>query len=351
MKSMQLHSSKFKTLHKIKTPRVFRTVARMMSILVLLIILFLIFVPWIQITQGLGTITALNPTDRLQEINALVAGRIKEWHVRDGSLVKAGDPIVQIVDNDPLLLQRLEAERAQIRAKLGAARTAVTTARLDLTRTRNLYKDGLASRREYEKARINVEKLRSSEASAAAELNRIQVNFSRQAAQTVRAPRDGVILRVNAGDVATVVKAGQVIATFVPTNVERAVEIFINGRDVALVRPGHKARLQFEGWPAVQFSGWPSVAIGTFGGIVSAVDPSASEGGKFRVLITEDPDDPNPWPDETYLRFGVKTVGWVLLGEVSVGYEIWRRLNNFPPEFPNVPNSNSKGSSSSKGSK
>ncbi|HBS34813.1 MAG TPA: RND transporter, partial [Parvularcula sp.] len=97
-----------------------------------------------------------------------------------------------------------------------------------------------------------------------AELNRADVNISRQSAQIVRAPRDGVILRVNAGDAATFVDAGQEVASFVPAGVARAVEIFIDGRDVALVKPGAKARLQFEGWPAVQFSGWPSVAIGTF---------------------------------------------------------------------------------------
>ena len=48
-------------------------------------------------------------------------------------------------------------------------------------------------------------------------------------------------------------------------------EIFIDGRDVALVRPGDQARIQFEGWPAVQFSGWPSVAVGTFGGRVTTI--------------------------------------------------------------------------------
>ena len=170
-------------------------------------------------------------------------------------------------------------------------------------------------------------------AEAAAELNRIDVNLSRQSAQIVKAPRDGVILRVNAGDTATFLNAGAVVATFVPDDVERAIEIFIDGRDVALVNPGAKVRIQFEGWPAVQFSGWPSIAIGTFGGVVAIVDPSADARGRFRVLITEDKSDPHPWPDEDFIRFGASARGWILLKEVSVGYELWRQLNNFPPEF------------------
>ena len=194
-----------------------------------------------------------------------------------------------------------------------------------------------AAQRDFEQARIRVEELRSSVAEAAAELTRVDVNLSRQSVQTVRAPRDGVILRVYAGDVATYVQAGDVVATFVPDNVDRAVELYVDGRDVALVRPGARVRLQFEGWPVVQFSGWSSVAVGTFGGIVTAVDPSAQESGRFRVLVVEDKADPHPWPDERFVRFGSKARGWVLLEEVSVGVELWRRLNNFPAELPGVP--------------
>jgi multidrug resistance efflux pump len=206
---------------------------------------------------------------------------------------------------------------------------------------RELFDEGLAARREYEQARIRVEELRSKVAEAAAELTRADVNLSRQSVQMVRAPRDGVILRVFAGDAATFVKAGDVVATFVPDNADRAVELFIDGRDVALVREGAKVRLQFEGWPVVQFSGWPSVAIGTFGGVVTAIDPSAQANGRFRVLVSEDPEDEHAWPDRRFVRFGSKARGWILLNEVSVGFELWRQLNNFPPELPGVPASGS----------
>ena len=327
------HIKHFRTLDSIRTPRLIRVVAWMLFVAAIGSTLFLAFTPWVQTTSGPGTLTALNPNDRLQEIDALVPGRIQEWYVRDGSRVSEGDPIVKIVDNDPDLVDRLQGERAQIVAKLEAASRAEQTAKLDLDRMKTLFEKGLAARRDFEQAQIKIEDLRARRADSAAELNRIEVNLSRQSAQVVRAPRSGVILQVNAGDAATIVSAGDPIATFVPSGAPRAVEIFINGRDVALVRPGAKVRLQFEGWPAVQFSGWPSVAVGTFGGEVVAIDPSADANGRFRVLVTEDKSDPHPWPDGNFLRFGAAARGWVLLERVSVGYEFWRQLNNFPPEF------------------
>lgn len=330
------HHEAFTTLNRLKLPSVMKAVGWLLLVAFVGLGLFLAFTPWVQTSVGAGSVTALNPNDRQQDINALVPGRIQDWFVRDGSRVSNGDPIVQLVDNDPLLLDRLEAERRQVVAKLDAARSALTTASRDEQRMQDLFDEGLASRRDYEQARIRVDQLRANVAEAAAELSRAQINISRQSVQVVRAPRDGTILSVNAGANSTFVRAGDVVATFVPDNVVRAIELFIDGRDVALVRPGAKVRLQFEGWPVVQFSGWPSVAIGTFGGEVAAVDPSAQANGRFRILVVADDGDSNPWPDERFVRFGAKVRGWVLLDRVSVGYEIWRQLNNFPPNFPNT---------------
>jgi len=334
MEHRDLHRDVFATLNGIRIPRVMRAAGWMIGFGLVLAGLFLALAPWVQTTSGPGSVVALDPNDRQQEINALVAGRISEWFVRDGSTVKVGDPIVKIVDNDPQLLDRLQAEREQVVAKQRAAETAAMTAEIDLRRTQALFEEGLAARRELEQARIKVEELRSRVAEAAAELTRVEVNLSRQSVQFVRAPRDGTILRVNAGDVATFIQAGQPVATFVPDNADRAIELYIDGRDVALVRPGQQVRLQFEGWPMVQFSGWPSVAVGTFGGEVQAIDPTAQPNGRFRVLVKEIEGSTQPWPDARFLRFGAKARGWVLLGRVSVGYELWRQLNNFPPNFP-----------------
>lgn len=314
----------------------------MLGMTILSITAFMLFVPWVQTTSGAGRVTAIDPTDRLQEINTLVAGRIQQWYVRDGSHVVTGDPIIRIVDNDPQLLERLQAERDQLQAKLRSTEQALLTTEIDLRRQTTLLQEGLVAQRDVEQVRIRIEGLRGQVAEAAAGLNRIDTRLSRQSVQIVRAPRDGVILRLNAGDVATYLQAGSVVATFVPDNAKRAVAIYIDGRDVALVKPGARARLQFEGWPAVQFSGWPSVSVGTFGGEVMSVDPSAEVNGQFRVLIKPDEGDPQGWPDQRFVRFGAKVRGWIQLERVKVGYEVWRQLNNFPPNLGATPTADNR---------
>ncbi|MEE4204032.1 MAG: HlyD family efflux transporter periplasmic adaptor subunit [Halieaceae bacterium] len=328
------HADDFKTLAQIQTPRTTRVLGYGFLLLTIGIALFLTYAPWVQTSPGTGSVTALSPNDRVQEITALVSGRLQEWYVRDGSHVKMGDPIVRLIDNDPQLLERLQSEREQVIAKLAAQQTALDIAEIDRDRMADLFDQGLAARRDMELARIKVEELRSKVAEVAGELNRVEVNLSRQSMQIVKAPRDGTILKVNAGDTATLVSAGDPLATFVPDNAERVLELFIPGRDVALVRIGAKVRIQFEGWPILQISGWPSTAVGTFGGEVIAIDPSAQPNGRFRVLVAEDTEASHPWPSPDYVRFGSTARGWVLLQTVSAGYEIWRQLNNFPPEFP-----------------
>jgi multidrug efflux pump subunit AcrA (membrane-fusion protein) len=330
------HRSHFKTLSVLGLPKASRSAARLIVSLIVLAVFALLFLPWIQTSHGTGNITALSPDDRAQHINALVPGRIKHWHVHDGSMIKKGDPIVEIIDNDSQLIERLQAERNALKQGYDVAKIAAETAAIDYRRQEDLLKGGLSARREFEEAKIKYKSYLALESKALAELNQAEVKLSRQSTQTLYAPRDGIIVRIIAGDIATTVKEGQHVATFVPSDVEPVAEIFVSGLDAPLVQPGRKVRLQFEGWPSVQFSGWPAVAVGTFGGVVKVVDPSVSANGRFRVLVAPDPED-QPWPDSRFLRFGAQVKGWVLLDTVRLGYEMWRQLNNFPPQYVDVP--------------
>jgi len=320
---------RFETLESVRAPSPARILAGLIVLNLLVAGAILAFMPWVQTAAGMGRVTALDPGERLQRITVLVGGRINRWFVRDGIRVRKGDPIVEIVDVDPRLVERLEAERAAVASKYIAARNASEIAKIDTERHRELLEEGLASRRDFEGASIRYEELEAKEAQALAELNAVDVKLSRQSMQLVTAPRDGAILSLKAGDKATLVKAGQTVATLAPSDVELAAEIYVSGLDAPLIGPGRKLRLEFEGWPAVQFSGWPAVAVGTFGGIVASVDPAVSPNGRFRILVKEDPSD--PWPDERYLRLGSQVKGWVLLNTVPLGYELWRQLNRFPP--------------------
>jgi multidrug resistance efflux pump len=187
------------------------------------------------------------------------------------------------------------------------------------------------------KSRADVSKAESDIAKSRQELNKaekdlldMQIKVARQQSQQVLAPFDGYLVQISPNQGTAIIKEGDPICTIVPETSDRAVQIWLNGNDAPLVEPGRHVRLQFEGWPAVQFAGWPSVAVGTFGGKVISVDATDNGYGKFRVLVRPDSSD-RAWPEQRFLRQGVRANGWVLLNEVPLWYEFWRRINGFPP--------------------
>lgn len=100
-----------------------RLLSRLLGGLLVVTALVLIFVPWVQNAQGTGRVVAYAPLDRQQVVEAPVEGRIAHWYVQEGSRVKAGDPIVDITDNDPFYVSRLRDERDAVAARLEAAKS------------------------------------------------------------------------------------------------------------------------------------------------------------------------------------------------------------------------------------
>jgi adhesin transport system membrane fusion protein len=301
------------------------------------------------------------------------AQRVETLRTRIDSVGRSQRAEISGAESEVQIAQRgVEAAEQE----LGAAQAELETNDLNLRRQRDLFDDGLASQREFELAELSARqssakvasaraKLRAAQnklsqrrawlrqvkastdaeienaeaalasaetdvASTDATLARLDVGISRQRAQTIGAPVDGTILSIVGRLGGEQVNRGEVLAVIVPKTQDRAVALYVDGNDAALVKPGSPVRLQFEGWPAVQFSGWPSVAVGTFGGKVAFVDPADDGRGDFRILVVPDPDD-GPWPAASYLRQGVLAKGWVLLNRVSLGFEIWRQFNGFPP--------------------
>ena len=169
-------------------------------------------------------------------------------------------------------------------------------------------------------------------ANAKAELPRVSARLSRQHSQVVRAPRDGTIMRLVVTQDSEMVKPGEQLAILIPDTEERAVELWIDGNDIPLITEGREVRIQFQGWPVVFFSGWPDLSFGTYGGHIVLVDSTDNGTGKFRIIVK--PDTRKDWPTSKYLRQGVRANAWIFLNKVSIGYEFWRRFNDFPPIIP-----------------
>lgn len=303
-----------------------------LRITVLLFIVFAaaLFLPWTQTMRGTGRVTAYSPNDRSQTIDSPVYGRLGEWFVQEGSFVHTGDAIVEVFDNDPDILQRLALQRDAILKNLEAIQTATAASKNNIDRIKNLLTAGVVSQRDYEKAKMEYSKFVADEAKVSAELAKIDTSIARQSTQRVTAPMNGYIQRRKSGLGSQLVKVGDTLAVLIPDTSSRSVELWIKGSDIPFIHKNDKVRLQFEGWPAIQSFGWPSLALGTFGGIVNFIDTQIDDKGYSRLLIVPDPED-KPWPETQILRQGVRTYAWIILNEVSLGFELWRNFNGFPP--------------------
>ena len=147
-----------------------------------------IFLPWRQFVSGTGRVIAFNPLDRLNKIEAQVAGRIKEMTVVEGQRVKKGQIICEIMDNDPNLLNNLKTQREAIESRrdfakgrveslesqitqqelakaqaidaaqqrVAATKIAAETSVLNYNRTKDLYEKKLESQRNFELATLEI---------------------------------------------------------------------------------------------------------------------------------------------------------------------------------------------------
>lgn len=300
-------------------------------ILFICIIIFVTIMPWIQSVPGEGRIVALDAQERRQVLSAPIDGRIHKWFVKEGDIVKKGDPILEMMDNDPLILDRMQKERDALQKKFDSIETARQTAAINVQRQRELFDKGLSSRRQYEVAKMDLAKLESDEASALADMSRIDVRLSRQEQQNINAPADGTVVRILKNSVAGVdyIHAGEDLAILVPDTQSRVVEMWVSGNDMPWIHKGKRVALQFEGWPAILFSGVPGISVGTFLGTVHLIDALDDNHGRFRVLVI--PEEGNEWPSPAFLKQGVRAYAWILLNEVPLIYEVWRRFNGFPP--------------------
>lgn len=323
--------AKVTTLNSQPMPKLHLVICWLITVLILAAGLTLWFTPWVQTAQGAGKVNSLDPLDRTQAISALLDGQIKTWHVREGMLVRQGDPIVTLIDVDSERLEKLESQLSAARQLREANEVALQNAENNLNRQMALQQEGLVSRKQVEDAQIKVQELKAKVASAVSDINEVSMSLSRQSTQTKVAPVDGTVVRLFSSGMSTFVKAGTELAQFIPSGVQRHVQVTISGLDAPLVKPGAKARLQFEGWPVFQFSGWPGSSIGTFGAEVVYVEPVAAASGAFTVWLKPDSED-IPWPAESVARLGSRVKAWILLEEVRLGYELWRQLNNFPPK-------------------
>lgn len=148
------------SLRALKTPNAGKILAKWLMVIMGIFFLML-FLPWQQNIRGSGKMTALNPMNRPQTIQAVIAGQIRKWHVREGQFVKKGDTIITISEVkekyfDPKLLFRLEE---QIDAKNGSIISKEGKANA-LSRQIKALRDAMNIKIEQSRAKLEAEKFR-----------------------------------------------------------------------------------------------------------------------------------------------------------------------------------------------
>ncbi len=174
----------------------------------------------------------------------------------------------------------------------------------------------------------------SNMSSGAADVSKLENLYSnydiRNQLYYITAPQNGQVTKAKKAGIGEMVKEGEILVEIVPEKAQLAVELYIDPMDMPLINIGQPIRFIFDGYPAIVFSGWPAASYGTFSGIVSTIERSTSENGKFRILAVENKQE-KPWPAQ--LRIGGGASGIALLKNVRIGYELWRNINGFPPEY------------------
>jgi len=247
---------------------------------------------------------------------------------RTQSLYDDGLKSLTELEEKKIKLQETQAKLISAENKLLSSRNELINAQVELTSVEAQYRDKLA------KADADKYTSLSSMYDAEAVVTKMQneyMNYSiRSGFYYVLAPQDGFITKAIATGLGETIKEGEELVSIMPSNYQLAVEMYVNPVDLPLIRMGQTVRIMFDGWPSIVFSGWPNSSYGTFGGEVVAIDNFISQNGKYRLLVAQDPVE-DPWP--TGLRVGSGAISMALLKNVPIWYEIWRKLNGFPPDY------------------
>ncbi|MEO9954567.1 MULTISPECIES: HlyD family efflux transporter periplasmic adaptor subunit [Nonlabens] len=247
---------------------------------------------------------------------------------RTETLEKEGFKSQADVEEKNLKARTTASKTISQQQKLLQSRNALINAEIELNRIRQEYAEKIA------KARSDQFTAQSSQLDVEAQVSKLEsdrTNYQiRNDLYFVTAPQDGFINKAIKGGIGETFKDGEPLINIMPTNYDLAVETFIEPIDLPLMHVGEEVRVQFDGWPVIIFSGWPNASYGTYGAKVVAVETFISDNGKYRVLLAPDEED-HEWPDALRPGSGARTIA--LLEDVPIWYEMWRKLNGFPPNY------------------
>ena len=213
--------------------------------------------------------------EEMTTVSAKVPGRVARLHIDLGSLVQAGQVLVELEKDDyEFRVRQYEAAVEQIRARLGIqgapndnvvpeqtaivreAAAALYEANFIFETTTRLQKDGVVSRIDFEKAQVRAQGARARVQSSIEEVMQLRAQLSERRAQlelgrqqlsdtVVRAPFAGGITRRQAS-LGEYLATNSAVATLVRLHPLR-IRLDVPERQAARVRAGQRIELTLEG--------------------------------------------------------------------------------------------------------
>ena len=261
-----------------------------------------------------------------------LAAAINQYQVAESQLKRYEDllnkGLVSKTDfeNRKVKLQDALAKKMNAENKINTAKNELLNAELELNVTYQDFNEKLMKVKSDKFSTISL--LFESEGSLTKLQNQLSNYSQRQSFYYVLAPQDGFVYGLKVNGLGAVIKEGEKMCELVPSTNEQSLELYVDPIDLPLIAKGQTVQLVFDGWPAFVFSGWPGMSYGTFQAQIIAFDRVISPNGKFRVLAKQ---SGQKWPDQ--IQNGCGSKGFALLNNVPLIYELWRKINGFPPDF------------------
>jgi len=115
----------------------------MITMGIFMVFFLMLFLPWQQTVKGVGTLTALDPTQRDYKISATVDGFIEKFYVKENQWVKKGDKLFRMRDLDADYESRLITIREKSMLNYENKVSLIKNLKENLVHQEDIFKTGI----------------------------------------------------------------------------------------------------------------------------------------------------------------------------------------------------------------
>jgi adhesin transport system membrane fusion protein len=194
-----------------------------------------------EVTRTMGRVVA---SSKIQVIQNLEGGIIKEILTKTGATVSSGDPLIVFES------ARFQSELSALTKEKQAAEKNLKLLDEELDILEPLVNQGVESKMELIRLR---QRILDAEASLMKSEETLPVLEDRLFRSTVIAPVDGIVNRLLVNTTGGVVQPGEPLLEIVPIDDELIIEVEINPKDIAYVLPGQEAIIKLTAFDFSKF--------------------------------------------------------------------------------------------------